>query len=363
MSTGSLPRVVIDGRMVGAVTGGVARYVRMIAKGLADISKLRYEPIFLCAPGMSSSFSGFETVEQRTAYLDPKEIATIPIQLWKSRAKLYHSPSFSSLVSAPCPWIVTIHDLYHLAYGSQLERVYYEGLLKTFALRAKAVLTVSDFSKKEIEAWMPKVRAEVVYNAIDPQFLKEGGDIATVLDRFGVKKNRYFLCLSNAKPHKNISTLVRAFASFRASSEAAKEFRLVLSLNRFAGEPGIVSSQGIHDSDAHALLRGCRALVFPSVYEGFGLPPVEGAVLGAPLIVSDIPAHREALRDLGPNDLRWVPPLDEAAWMNAFRFAAEGSSLRSISESSRKKLIERYSVKRLGEKMNEIYETALGLQR
>lgn len=363
MNTSSLPRVVIDGRMAGAVSGGVARYVRMIAKGLADIPKLRYEPVFLCAPGMSASFAGFETVEQRTAYLDPKEIVTIPIQLWKSRAKLYHSPSFSSLVSAPCPWIVTIHDLYHLAYGTQLERVYYEGLLKTFALRAKAVLTVSEFSKKEIEAWMPKIRAKVVYNAIDPQFLKEGGEITPVLERFGVKKNRYFLCLSNEKPHKNIPTLVHAFQTFRASSEAAKEYRLVLSLNRYASEPGIVSLGGIHDADAHALLRGCRALVFPSVYEGFGLPPVEGGVLGSPLIVSDIPAHREALRDLGPSDLKWVKPLDEAAWASAFRFAAEGSGLRSISESSRVKLIERYSVKTLGEKMNEIYETALGLPR
>jgi len=360
MKTTGSPRVLIDGRMVGEVSHGISRYVRMIAKGLAELSSLPYEPVFFTAPGMASFFSGFETIEMRTPFLDPKEIALVPIALWKAKAKLYHSPSFSSLPAAPCPWAVTIHDLNHLTYGGPMERAYYETLLRSFAERAKAVMTVSEFSKIEIERWNPRLHPEVVYNAIDPQFLKEGGEIEPALRRYGLVRDRYFICLANEKPHKNLGTLVRAFQSFRETSASAKEFRLLVSVKSFSNEPGVVAVEGLPDSDVHALVRGSRALVFPSIYEGFGLPPVEGAALGAALIVSDIPAHREALRDFGPNDAIWVRPLAEADWTTALKRAATGG-LRPASDSVREKLVARYSVSNLGAAMDRIYRRVLGL--
>ncbi len=355
------PRIVIDGRMVGEISHGIARYVRMIAKGLAEQSTLPFDPVFLVAPEMGNYFAGFETIEMRTPFLDPKEIGLIPFTLWKTKATLYHSPSFSSLPAAPCPWIVTIHDLNHLTYGGPMERAYYETLLRSFAERAKAVTTVSEFSKIEIERWNPKLRPEVVYNAIDPQFLKEGGDIAPTLTRYALTRDRYFICLANEKPHKNLATLVRAFQSFREfGGGAAKDFRLVVSVKAYANEPGIVAADGLSDSDVHALVRGSRALVFPSIYEGFGLPPVEGAALGAALIVSDIPAHREALRDLGPSDLIWVKPLAEADWTAALKRAAL-SGIRPVSEGARAKMTTRYSVGNLGLAMDRVYRRVLGL--
>lgn len=360
MKSGGLSRVVIDGRMVGDVSHGISRYVRMIAKGLAELSALPYEPVFFTAPGMSSFFSGFETIEMRTPFLDPKELALLPIALWKAKAKFYHSTSFSSLPAAPCPWGVTIHDLNHLTYGGPMERAYYETLLRSFAERAKAVMTVSEFSKAEIERWNSRLHPEVVYNAIDPQFLKEGGEIGPALDRFGLIRDRYFVCLANEKPHKNLATLVRAFQAFRESSPAAKAFSLLVSVKSYVGEPGVVAVDGVSDSDVHSLIRGSRSFVFPSIYEGFGLPPVEGAALGASLIVSDIPAHREALRDLGPTDATWVKPLAEADWTAAFIRAATGG-VRPVSAAARDKLRARYSVAKLGGAMDRIYRRVLGL--
>ncbi len=357
---GAPPKVVIDARMVGDVSHGISRYVRMIAKGLAELPSLSYEPIFLSGPDRSAAFSGFETMELRTPFLDPKEMLLIPAALWKTGAKLYHSPSFSSLLAAPCPWMVTVHDLNHITYGGPMERAYYETVLRSFTDRAKAVLTVSEFSKTEIERWNRKLHPEVIYNAIDPQFLKEGGNIDETLARYGVTRDRYFICLSNEKPHKNLSTLVHAYQNFRETSAEAREFKLIVSVAGYANEPGVVAAPGISDADVHGLLRGSRALVFPSIYEGFGLPPVEGATLGCPIIVSDIPAHREALRDLSPTDCTWVQPLDESGWVSALRKAAAGG-VRPISSSARQKLIERYSVENLGRAMDRVYRRVLGL--
>jgi glycosyltransferase involved in cell wall biosynthesis len=290
------------------------------------------------------------------------------MRLWRSGATLYHSPSFSSLAAAPCPWIVTIHDLNHLTYGGPLERAYYETLLRKFAQKAKKVLTVSDFSRGEIERWDRKLRPEVVSNAIDPAFLKAAagvdGDGREALARRGLEPGKYFICLSSDKPHKNVSTLVRAFEAFRTGSGEGREFKLATSSARYESEPGVVSVGGISDAEAIALVREARAVVFPSVYEGFGLPPVEGAALGTPLIVSDIPAHREALRDLKPSEVRWIEPLSEDAWTQALRRSAAASrASQAPSEDSRRKLAERYSVERLGESMDRIYRHVLGIEK
>src|SRR5690606_19466135 len=99
-----------------------------------------------------------------------------------------------------------------------------------------------------------------------------------------------------------------------------------------------------------------------SVYEGFGLPPLEGAILGAPILVSDIPTHRETLRDLGPSEARWVKALSEDAWAESLRNSAKDpKNPGPITDATRKKLLERYSVARMGESMDRIYRSVLGL--
>src|SRR5690606_12467982 len=90
----------------------------------------------------------------RAPFLSIGELVGIHSALRYAAASLYHSPTFSSLVSAPCPWVQTIHDLNHLTYGSLSQRLYYRRILRPFARRARQVITISEFSRSEIAPWI-----------------------------------------------------------------------------------------------------------------------------------------------------------------------------------------------------------------
>ena len=351
-------RVVIDARYVGDTLHGMARYTLLMAKGLSEL-KLSYTPVFLVQPGMAGKFSGFETREVSTPFLNPRELVEIPRVLNEIRADLYHSPTFSSLAYCPCPSVVTIHDLNHLTYGGLKEKLYYLLLLKRFARSSKKVLTVSQFSRGEIADWleMSQDKIRVVYNAIDSELAEPISDseIAQVLGKYQLVKGGYFFCLSNPKPHKNVELLVEAFQKFRLEND---RIPLVLSMNEFAERPGVKALGGFSDRETRALIAGSKALFFPSLYEGFGLPPVEAAVVGIPVVVSDISAHREALQDLAADEAIWIDPSDTELWTQAMLRASRGE-LGATRPETRRAILTRYAVSRLGIEMNEVYREFL----
>ena len=354
---GKTKRIVIDARMVGPALHGIARYVTLMARGLREFAGGPYELLFWVAPGMeqSSHFQGFRTQVISTPFLHPSEQWALPAALKSARADLYHSPSFASLLVCPCPWIVTVHDLNHLTFGGMAEKVYYQTLLKRFARGAQALLTVSEFSKSEIVSWTGREGVEVVYNAIDPGLAQAPGESESqeVLRKYGLERGKYFFSLSNAKPHKNIRMLVDSHGAYRAQGG---RLPLVLSLTEFGASPGVRALGSLSEADVQVLLANAGALFFPSIYEGFGLPPVEAVLAGVRVALSDIPAHREALQDLAPSEALWVLPRDPHGWTQAFHRAEKEDFSRPVSGP---RILERYSVRRLGESMDRVYRRVL----
>ena len=356
-------KVVIDARMVTAIPHGFSRYVSRLAEGLsqvrASVAGLPYEPVFLVSSG-EGEFHGFETQSARSAFLNPRELIEIPRLLRELGAALYHSPTFSSLLHAPCPWIQTVHDLNHLQFGGTREKLYYRFLLKPFARRARVLATVSEFSQKEIAKWLELESAsiEVIHNAIEPPPRLSNEMIRKTLSDFGLQERSYFLCLSNAKPHKNLALLADAFARHRAGPSA--KWPLVVSVRGLPETEGLIQAGPIGNEAGQALVAAAGAVVFPSIYEGFGLPPVEAASQGIPILVSDIAPHREGLRDLRPEEARWVNPLDKEGWSAAFDMAERGH-LTAPSPTSAAAILERYSILALGRSMDRLYRRVLGL--
>jgi glycosyltransferase involved in cell wall biosynthesis len=113
----------------------------------------------------------------------------------------------------------------------------------------------------------------------------------------------------------------------------------------------------LDEARTRALLAGARALFFPSVYEGFGLPPIEAAALGVPLALSSIAPHQEALGEAGVS-ARWIGPFDLRGWSEAFA-AADAGDLTACSTEERAGLLEKYDFARLGRDMDQIYRRVL----
>ncbi len=364
---GAVPRIAVDARMVGPALHGIARYVTHMVRGLAQIKAERdlpYELVFLVQPGMESSphFQGFETFTMETPFLALSEQRAIPAALRALRADLYHSPSFASLISCPCPWVITVMDLNHLQYGGFKEKLYYRILLKRFARRAQALITISEFAKAEIVDWLGhrgRKDIDLVFPAIEPTLLDRPSDaeLREGLERLGLKPGGYFLSLSNPKPHKNITLLVEAFQAFRAQGGSA-DLPLVLSMKEHGDRPGVRALGPIPEREVRLLLAGARALFFPSLYEGFGLPPAEAALAGVRVAASDIPAHREALQDVAPHEVLWVAPRDYHGWVQAFHRAAR-EEFSPPSAATAQRIVQRFSVERLAETMDQIYRRVL----
>lgn len=371
------PKIVIDARMLGPGMHGIARYVDLLLTGLAQIqrdSSLDYEIGVLVSkefPIDQIWSQDFQLIECESRFLSPREWFEIPRILKQFKADLYHSPSFSSLPYCPVPWIVTVHDLCHLRYGSWFQKAYYGLLLRRFCAQAAHVVTVSEFSQKEILQWTQVKGISIVQNAIDPKMVdwkdREVPLAHQTLAHHGLEfrpsQGGYFVCLSNSKAHKNVETLVQAFQEWHQSIELKQAVRtqLVLigrGLERFQAVEGVRVLSKLSQTEILHVLMGSQGFMHPSAYEGFGLPPVEAAAIGRPVVVSDIQPHHEGLADLTVSNVVWVKPHDLGGWRAGMDAIAKQHVIPA-DLSLRKKILERFAVSRLASSMDTLYKNML----
>src|SRR5712671_1514522 len=211
----------------------------------------------------------------------------------------------------PCPYVLTVHDLLDHMYGSRdgsnLRRNLHLQLTRRALRKAARGLAVSQFTKSEISRVfaVPDHRIEVVYNAIDERFLHghaSDADRQLIAERYQV--NYPFLLYAGAiRPHKNVVRIIEAFSALK--SELAKERRfadlkLIIIGDDLSSHPRLrrtVVSGGVQN-DVRFLgfvpievLRifydVAKVFVFPSLYEGFGLPPLEAMAHGTPVVTSN----------------------------------------------------------------------------
>jgi hypothetical protein len=347
-----IPRVVIDARMVGPHGHGISLYVAQLAEGLANLP-LSFEPYYLIHPECPAEhlLRRLPHQEVNLRFLEPAELVGLPGIIKKLSPALFHTPSFGSLVHYPCPHVQTVHDLNHLRFGNLLQKAYYRFLLLPSLKRARTVLSVCETAAEELRNWLKlngvSKFVEIAPNAIAPF---PTHDDAAVLASFGLRPKEFFFALGNPKPHKNLLLLENAWR--RARDLKPSILPLVLTV------PGetikqLVRTGPLNDTAVGALLRNARAVFSPSLYEGFGRPPAEAALVGTLPVASDIRVHREVLK--GVSEALFLDPLQESLWTDSFLSLTDRPV--SVSKESQAWIRQHWSVERLALKMKAVFES------
>lgn len=201
------------------------------------------------------------------------------------------------------PGVVCIHDMAARANESNYSSrfvAWYRFLYSQITRKAAAILTVSDFSKAEIEKFYPKSKGKISVIPNAWQHLESIESDAAALEKFGLESGKFWFAMSSLAPNKNLRWLVET-----ALLNPSEVIVIAGGVNdRIFGEHDIPFADNViylgyvSDSEAKTLLKDCKGFLFPTFYEGFGIPPLEALASGAPIVaVSDTKVMHEVYRD------------------------------------------------------------------
>jgi glycosyltransferase involved in cell wall biosynthesis len=312
--------VIIDTRMVDEYIHGIARYTYEIIKGMSLSNKIH---MILLVNNLELSkeifgqFNNIEFIKMKSKFLALSEQFELPyiINEYKEKA-IFHSPSFVSSPFIKTKMIMTIHDLNHLRfpqYYSPFHKYYYKYIVKPSALKCEKILTVSEFSKNEIVDWLKcdKDKVVVTYNGVDNKFkvVEDKNVLLRVKEKYKLP-DKFVLYIGNLKSHKNVKTLIKTMSLVNGDIKLVINGKVNESLNEIINLYNLQDKINfigyVDDEDLPALYNLAKVFVFPSLYEGFGLPPLEAMACGCPVIVSNTSSLPEVVGDVGykfePND-------------------------------------------------------------
>ncbi|MHB9145043.1 MAG: glycosyltransferase family 4 protein [Symbiobacteriia bacterium] len=295
-------------------------------------------------------FPAHDSLEGGLPLLHPLDPLWLSLMIRHSKPAVFFSPGFNPPWRSSTPFFFTIHDLIHLRFpgeGGNVKELYYKTVVLPAVGKARKVLTVSEFSKQEIIDWsgIPAERVSVVGGGVGGEFTPAGDSYSPGFP--------YLLYVGNRKPHKNIARMLRGFAL----SGTWPHVKLLLTGKPDAETMSLASALGIQEhivflgpvSDAllPVVYRGAVALLFTSLYEGFGLPAIEAMACGTPVVTSKVASLGEVVGEVGV----FVDPLEVESIAVGIRRAIEDGHLRDTLRSQGVERVRRYSWERTAEKV------------
>lgn len=327
---------------------GIGRFsfeiLRRLAAGSPDdrftlLFDRKFDPRYLTSPNMQGKAVPPPT---RLPFLmDIFFEVSLPIVLKNLRPDVFFSPDGWVSLSTKTPTVQVVHDLNFIHMPEHLPPMWRKYYLKKFPLfirRADHIITVSEFSKRDLvdRLHVPEEKISVVYNDTAEGFrpAKDEAEVNRIRNAHA-NGNPYFLFVGLIHPRKNIVGLMEAFARFK--KETGSEARLLVAGNKKWWTAELEKSYREHpythairftgrlsDEDLQEIYRGALALVFPSFFEGFGIPVLEAFKSGVPVITSGT----TALPEVGGDAALYCDPGDAGSIAAQMEKIASDSTLR-----------------------------------
>jgi len=289
---------------------GIGRYIRELVRHLAKVDmRNQYIVYFSTLEHLNENKidnPNFQCVLVPSKIYTVKEQLYLPYRLHKDKLDIFHSTTSLAIpLLRTCRHVITLHDLMLKIHPeflpSKLSWAYFT-ITNWWAIKfADKIITISDFTSDEVSYFYPKSRPKIttIYNGVSAEFrpVKDKQVLENVKKKYGIT-NDYILYVGTYKENKNLPTLVKAYAQL--SYQMRHSYYLVIvgkQSTRYPEVPALIKQLGIEstvicvncvsEEDLPVFYSGATVFVFPSIYEGFGLPIIEAMACGTPVVASN----------------------------------------------------------------------------
>jgi glycosyltransferase involved in cell wall biosynthesis len=309
----------IDAHAIGARQGGNETYIKNLIKALAEIDGENRYTIYLANSAAAREWSGRYPNFTVRLLPPPTPLVRVPVALaFELRIRpvdllhvQYTAPPF-----CPAPVIATIHDL---AFEHMPETFTRRGsfqlklTVRKTARKAARIATVSEYSRLDLIRTykLPPEKVVVTYNGVESRFSPRESyvnETEAIGRRFGIQR-RFLLTVGSLQPRKNLVRLIRAYSKLRSESDDFTHQLVIVGrklwladeifteVSRQKWSKDVILTDYVKDEDLPALYRAADIFVYPSLFEGFGLPPLEAMACGTPVITSNTSSLPEVVGD------------------------------------------------------------------
>lgn len=288
---------------------------------------------------------------------------SVPPVLRKLKADVFVSPDGFCSINTKVPQCLVVHDLAFLHYPSFIQKshlLFYRNYIPKFLKKAKRIVTVSEFSKNDIIQNF-KVETEkisLVYNATHPVFQPVSQQVREEIKEQLTNGTEYFIYTGTIHPRKNLINLLKAFSIFKKKQKS--NMKLVIAgrmtwknnafkelLTTYKYRKDVVLTGYLSKAHLAQTVACAYAMVYPSFYEGFGVPPLEALQCGVPAIVSDV----SALPEIGKDAYLYIDPANEEDIAAKMMLIYKDEALRSQLIENGKKRLSLFSWEQSAEQM------------
>ena len=359
-------KIGIDARFYGPIGKGLGRYTQEVVDNIIIINESQKEAIcdfvvFLSVDNYNEFDSNSERVKKvkiDIPWYSWQEQILFPFYIAKEKIDLMHFPHFNIPIITPVKFVMTLHDLILTHFPTtrattksrlvyKFKNLAYRFVLQCAIWRSKKIIAVSEFTKNDISSKFPSAKNKIIVTYEGVSNLARGRD-SLFVSKINPEEtrqmyhlgNNFLLYVGNAYPHKNLEKLLDVFLVLH---NERPDLKLILvgksdyfyeRLKQYAKSLNLWQKENINspvvfpgyvpDSQLEVLYQEAKAYIFPSLYEGFGLPPLEAMAKGCPVISSDRASLPEVLGEAAV----YFNPQDKIEFLSRINLVINDTELR-----------------------------------